>query len=198
MNRLALASLALAGALMLQPPARADETIGTFTLDGFSFVSFGDREVLTLPAGSTLRFRFGAPQANGSIPFTIRPEDVTIAAIPLPASAGTLRYAIASTASGSMWPTAQGRQVSFQATVRASLDSPERNGSYDYAVPFTTETVAASNRAGTETEQVTGMRLVDGVWYGQIVGATTNKDAAFPEPGAAVYTVLSGSFDRVP
>jgi hypothetical protein len=42
------------------------------------------------------------------------------------------------------------------------------------------------------------MRLVEGARYGQIVGATTNKDNAFPEPGAAVYTVLSGSFDRVP
>jgi hypothetical protein len=30
------------------------------------------------------------------------------------------------------------------------------------------------------------------------VGATTNQENAFPEPGAAVYTVLSGSFDRVP
>ena len=43
-----------------------------------------------------------------------------------------------------------------------------------------------------------GLNLVDGVWYGQIVGATTNKENAFPEPGAAVYTVLSGSFDQVP
>jgi hypothetical protein len=42
------------------------------------------------------------------------------------------------------------------------------------------------------------MRLVDGVWYAQIVGATTNKENAYPAPGAAVYTVLSGRFDRVP
>jgi hypothetical protein len=42
------------------------------------------------------------------------------------------------------------------------------------------------------------MRLVDGVWYGQLVGATTNQANAFPEPGTAVYTVLSGRFDRIP
>ena len=42
------------------------------------------------------------------------------------------------------------------------------------------------------------MRLVNGVWYAQIVGATTNEENAFPAPGAAVYTVLSGSFDQVP
>lgn len=51
---------------------------------------------------------------------------------------------------------------------------------------------------GTRSLDVFGMRLVEGVWYGQIVGATTNETNAFPEPGAAVYTVLSGSFDRVP
>jgi len=42
------------------------------------------------------------------------------------------------------------------------------------------------------------MRLVDGVWYAQIVGATTNEENAYPPPGTAVYTVLSGSFDQVP
>jgi hypothetical protein len=42
------------------------------------------------------------------------------------------------------------------------------------------------------------MRLVDGVWYGQLVGATTNKTNAFPKPGTAVYTVLSGRFDPIP
>jgi hypothetical protein len=42
------------------------------------------------------------------------------------------------------------------------------------------------------------MRLVDSARYAQIVGATTNEENAFPAPGAAVYTVLSGSFDRVP
>ena len=56
----------------------------------------------------------------------------------------------------------------------------------------------ASNAEHTETLSVTGMRLVDGAWYGQIVGATTNRENAYPEPGAAVYTVLSGRFDRIP
>ena len=57
---------------------------------------------------------------------------------------------------------------------------------------------AASNAQHTDSVSVRGMRLVDGVWYAQIVGATTNKENAYPAPGAAVYTVLSGSFDQVP
>jgi hypothetical protein len=76
--------------------------------------------------------------------------------------------------------------------VRATLDRGGDSGSFDYAIPFTTEGAAATNRPRTETLEVSGMRLVEGAWYGQIVGATTNKDDAFPEPGAAVYTVLSG------
>ena len=82
--------------------------------------------------------------------------------------------------------------------MRATLDRGADSGSFDYAIPFTTEGTAASNRPATETLQVSGMRLVEGAWYGQIVGATTNRENAFPEPGAAVYTVLSWSFDRVP
>jgi hypothetical protein len=32
----------------------------------------------------------------------------------------------------------------------------------------------------------------------QLVGAATNRDSAYPGPGAAVYTVLSGALDRMP
>jgi hypothetical protein len=42
------------------------------------------------------------------------------------------------------------------------------------------------------------VRIADGVWYGQLVGTATNKSDAYPGPGAAVYTVLSGRFDAVP
>jgi hypothetical protein len=174
------------------------ETVGTFTLDGLSFISFGDREHLQLPAGSTLEFRFGAPRPDGTIPFSIDPSGVDIQDVALPGG-GVLRYALAETAVGSMHAGSDGRRLSFGAVVRATLETGGGNdGSYDYAVPFTTETTAASNVSGTRTLSVSGMRLVEGVWYGQIVGSTTNKENAFPEPGAAVYTVLSGSFDHVP
>lgn len=97
-----------------------------------------------------------------------------------------------------MTPEIDGRKITFTATVRASLQGPGESGAFDYTMPFTTDSAAASNSEGTETLSVTGLRLVDGVWYGQIVGATTNKENAFPEPGAAVYSVLSGSFDQIP
>jgi len=42
------------------------------------------------------------------------------------------------------------------------------------------------------------MRVVEGAGYGQLVGAPTNKTNAFPKPGTAVYTVLSGQFVQLP
>lgn len=184
--------------LLVSPPSATAETVSTFTLDALSFVSFGDEQAIALPPGSTIRFRFGTPAPDGSVSFTIEPSEVSIAPVALAANGGTLRYAMVSPTSGVMRPNAGGRELSFDATIRATLDSTGGGGSFDYAMPFTTESTAAANLAGTEQLAVTGMRLVEGIWYGQIVGATTNKANAFPEPGAAVYTVLSGSFDQVP
>jgi len=186
------------GALVaIAAAARAETTVGTFTLDGLSFVSFQDVEVLQLPSGSTLRFHFGQPASDGSIPFTLAPEDVEIAPIPM-AGAGTLRYSLASPASGWIRPTANGRRIDFTASVAASVELPEGGGTFTYAVPFTTESVEARNAIGTASVEATGMRMVDGAWYVQLVGATTNRTNAFPKPGAAVYTVLSGRFDQLP
>jgi hypothetical protein len=42
------------------------------------------------------------------------------------------------------------------------------------------------------------VRLVEGVWYAQIVAATTNVANAFPSTGVAVYSVVSGRFDSLP
>jgi hypothetical protein len=176
----------------------AEENIGTFTLDGLSFVSFGDQHFLFPATGSTIRFRFGTVQADGTVSFTIQPEDVSIAPIPLPSSQGTLLYRLAAPALGFVRPTEDGRKIEFNASVAATLDAPEGSGTFKYAIPFTTETRTASNAQRTDSVSVTGMRLVDGAWYAQIVGATTNEENAYPAPGAAVYTVLSGSFDRVP
>lgn len=191
-------ALALLFTLLVPPAAPAEETVSTFTLDGLSFISFGDQQIVLPDSGSTIRFHFADANPDGSVPFTIDPADVSIAPVDLPDGSGTLQYALAAQASGTMAPTSDGRMLSFTATVSATVDSPGVKGTYNYTMPFTTESAAASDLEGTAALSVTGMRLVDGAWYGQLVGATTNKANAFPEPGAAVYTVLSGSFDQVP
>ncbi|MFQ5515756.1 MAG: hypothetical protein ACE5FG_15200 [Myxococcota bacterium] len=197
--RFALSALVGLGLLGHAGLARAEVTVGTFTLDGLSFIFFGDQQILLPESGSFIRFHFGTPSADGSVPFTIAPADVSITPVALPANGGTLDYTIASPASGTIVPTADGRRISFTATVRATLSGSHGAGeSYDYVMPFSTESAAANDAAGTQSVSVTGMRLVEGAWYGQLVGATTNRTNAFPEPGAAVYTVLSGQFDQIP
>ena len=109
-----------------------------------------------------------------------------------------MTYTLVQPASGVMRRTPEGRRIDFTATVRATLDSDRAKGSFEYTIPFTTEVTRSTSADGAQTLGVAGMRIVDGAWYGQIVGATTNRRQAFPEPGAAVYTVLSGSFDRLP
>ncbi|MGH2667762.1 MAG: hypothetical protein ACRDH5_01335 [bacterium] len=193
MNRIALV-LALA-AIALTPAARSHaETVGTLTLDSLSFVSFQDEQVLPL-TGGTVTFHFGTAQQDGSIPFSIGPGDVSIPEISL-ASGERLRYGLASTSSGRLRPSVTGHIVEFDATVTATLTSGEESGTLRYPVPFTTETVSA--QSGAHSVSVTGVRIVPAVRYTQLVGATVNKPDAVPKPGTAVYTVLSGSFDRLP
>jgi len=179
---------------MLSASRGGAETVGTLTLDALSFVSFQDKQVLSL-SGSTIRFHFGKAQLDGSVPFTIAPSDVSIPEISL-AGGEMLRYGLASTASGLLRPSATGQIVEFNATVTATLIEGKDESTLAYSVPFTTEVAAASSDG--KSVHVTGARIVPGVRYTQVVGATVNKANAVPEPGTAVYTVLSGSFDQLP
>jgi hypothetical protein len=163
--------------------------------DGLSFVSFRDQEVLSLTGGS-IAFHFGAPQSDGSVPFTIAPSDVSMPEISLPGGQ-TMTYGLASSASGQLSPSTNGTLVHFSATVAATVSgSEEEGGTLTYAVPFTTETV--STTSGGQTLEVTGARIVSGARYTQLVGATVDKPGSVIDPGAPVYTVLSGTFDQLP
>lgn len=174
----------------------AGETVGTFTLDGLSFVSFQDEEVLPLGAGSTIRFHFGAPQ-GGLVPFRISPGDVSIAPIELP-DARILRYTLAAATSGTMRQTSDGAILAFTAEVDAAVEGGTSPGTRRYRIPFTTETASASDLSGGRSVEVRGLRVVDGPGHAQIVGATPNQAQAYPKPATAVYVVLSGQLDRLP
>lgn len=188
-----IASVGLLVAMMVGLNASA-ETTATLTLDGLSYISFQDEEIMPLASGSRLTFRFSDPSPGGSVHFTIAPSDVEIPPITIGPDKA-LQYGLANVASGTMITTSDGRKISFTATIAASLGEGE---ALLYTMPFTTETTSATNQVGTVTVEVTGLRLVEGVWYVQLVGATVNKENAYPKPGAAVYSVLSGSFDQLP
>jgi hypothetical protein len=108
----------------------------------------------------------------------------------------TLRYGLASATSGLLRPSKTGQIVEFNASVTATLIEGKDESTLTYAVPFTTEIATATS--GAKSVEVTGARVVPGARYTQVVGATVNKANADPKPGAAVYTVLSGSFDQLP
>jgi len=184
-------------ALLAMTSSARSEVVATLTLDGLSFVSFSDLESVPLPAGSTLKLRFGRPDADGSVPFTIAPGDVSISPISL-GGGQTLAYTIASAASGTMRRTDAGRKLEFTARVRAAVSGGASPGSREYTVRFTTEGATASDFRQTKQVSVRGSRVVEGVGYMQLVGAATNAESAYPGPGAAVYTVLSGRLDRMP
>ena len=200
MTRTLLPSGLLALVFLLSPLAARAETSATFTLDPLSFVSFEDSEVFPIPAGGTLRFRFGEPDAGGATPFTLAPADVSIPPIPLP-DGKTLTYELASPASGTLTHASSPGDrddLQFVATVRAHLSAPEGGGSMQYVMSFTTRTAGATNLTGTASVAVEGMPLSDAAGAMQLVGATISKEHAFPGPGKAVYTVLSGTFDPLP
>jgi len=188
--------IVLVVALLVSPGLAAGETLSTLTLDALSYVSFQNEEILAFPSGSTIRFRFGDASRTGIVPFTLGPDDVSIPPISLPGGQ-TLTYDLALPANGSMETTATGRRISFNAMVSATLDGPN-GGTFTYSIPFSTESASATDASGSESVSVSGMRVVEGALYVQIVGATVNRTNAFPKPGTAVYTVLSGEFDQVP
>jgi hypothetical protein len=88
--------------------------------------------------------------------------------------------------------------MDMTARVSVSVSGPSGTGTATYPVRFTTQQATATNLAGTKTVSITGEPVVRSSRYVQLVAATPNRRDAFPEPGSAVYTVLSGTFDHPP
>jgi len=184
--------------LAVLPSAAVGTTVSTLTLDGLSFVSFEDKEVVPISSGSIV-FRFGEPRDDGTVPFTIQPEDLSLPDLPLTSNGGALRYTLGRPAVGLMRATEDSRILEFTAEVVASIEKDGvRGAELKYLVPFTTEVATAKNLPRTVTIQVQGLRLLEDIWHVQLVGGATNRIDAIPEPGSAVYTVLSGTFDGLP
>jgi hypothetical protein len=109
----------------------------------------------------------------------------------------SLRFTLARTANGVMRVGQDGRLiVELDAFVDATLDHPEMPGVTRLPIHFTTENAVAKSLSGDRTIGVTGERVSGrGI---QLVGTATNTAADYPKPGAAVYVILSGAFDRLP
>lgn len=199
MNRFhLLGSLAIASLAFTQP-ARAAADTATLTLDGLSFVSFAGEHVYSIPAGSTIRFRLGTATRD-AISITVEPEDVHMGPLRLQSSEDSLmQFALVKTASGQIRRALDGGAVlELEAFVGVILNHPEHGGSKTLWIQFTTETAEATGIDGLGKRSITGMRVPSGAKAIQLVGASVNDADDYPNPGTAVLSVLSGTFDRFP
>jgi hypothetical protein len=189
---LALIVLVLVGA---GPPTKT----ASLTLDGFSYVSFDDQETFLIPSGGTVRFKVGAPLADGSVPISVDPADVSVGPMTLRAGDEQLVFSLADRASGTVRLESDGRyRAELTATVRVALIHPRDGGTAEYTIRFTTEGASAWNLKRTKQVSVSGVRIDPTSRSVQLVGGTTAQAGDYPQPGAAVFAVLSGVLDRIP
>jgi hypothetical protein len=191
------AALLLALVSVPSPSEAGEPFLSTLRLDPFSIVSFGDQEVYQLPEGSEIVFEFSAAEGTGSLGFQIRPRNALIAPIGLRREDESLRFTLARSAGGVMRLASDGRPIlEIDAYVVVTLDHPESPGSKRLPIHFTTESARARSLAGDRVIDVSGGRISGrGV---QLVGVATNAEDDYPRPGAPVYVILSGAFDRLP
>lgn len=195
-RRIRRPAMALAVLAFIARGATAEDQVGTLSLDADSYISYSESQNPHIPAGSTIRFRFGAVSADGSMPISVRPEDVSIA--PIAAEQGmAIQYSLGESATGTLRKVAGGKQIELFATLVATLQGSPDTPPVSYQLRFTTGTAQASNSSQTEVVTVDGVPAAVAN-YVQLVGAATNRPDAFPGPGEAVYAILSGSFDWLP
>ena len=181
--------------LAVEPePARAQT--GTLVLDAASYISYSESANAPISPGSTIRFHFGTANADGSIPITVQPEDVSIAPIAV-GSGATVRYTLAEPATGTLRRVGSNREIELVTKLVAALEPSAGGPPVTYQLRFSTGTEQANNAAQTETVTVEGTPAAQTTSV-RLVGAATNDPDAFPGPGEAVYGVLSGSFDFLP
>lgn len=178
-------------------PAGAEPFVATLRLDSFSILSFGDQEVYQFPEGAEIRFEFASESGKGFLGFVVRPSEALIAPIPLRYGDESLEFALARSANGVMKLGNDGRLiVDIDAYVVVTLNHPEEPGWKKIPIHLTTESTQAKSVEGDHVIDVSGGRVSGrGV---QLVGAATNAEDDYPRPGAPVYVILSGAFDRLP
>lgn len=197
MRLLGARTIVLVAALLTSPSLASEPFVATLRLDSFSIVSFGDEEIYQLPEGSEIRFEFSAAEGSDALGFVIKPRDALIGHMPLRRKGESLRFTLGRTANGVLRAGPDGRPiVEIDAFVVATLDHPEAPGVTKLPIRFTTESAQARSLAGNRVLEVSGERVSGRAV--QLVGTATNSAVDYPKPGAPVYVILSGVFDRLP
>ncbi len=182
---------------LLASPARGQEQVATLTLDGLSYLSVEGHAAFEIPAGSTIELRFGRATGD-SVPFTISPDGVKIAPVRFDENTQLL-YSLASASPGTLKRATDGTyQIDLSATVAVTSTGPDGTAYATYPVRLTTERASAPDRQKGGQVEIDGLRVAPASRYVQLVAAATNRGDAMLGAGAAVRSVLSGTFDRLP
>lgn len=195
-------SMAATGILILWtlPVASAADEVSkvTMTVQAGSFVSFQNQAGQGIPAGGTIVFRMGARGADGSMSFSIRPEDVKIPAFPIGRSARG-RYELVAPTSGVIRRAGTGLEITFPARIRAvTVPAEGAQKSLEYDLVFTTARATAQSADRSKSVAPQGKPINEKDGTVELVVATTNRMDAGPIPGAATFAYLVGRFDVVP
>jgi hypothetical protein len=198
MRRRSTRALLLVGTLALTGVAANESTTGTLALDGLSFVSFSDEDVYSIPAGATMRFRFGTP-AGGEVPIVVEPQDLNVGELRLRSGGGLMQLGLVRRAVGRAFRSSDGSlAIELDALVSVIVKHPEYGGARTVRLHLTTEAAQATGTDGLGARSLSGMRLASGSRGIQLVGAVANDADTYPAPGAVVLVVLSGAFDAPP
>ena len=187
----------LAFVLGLSEHASAADLVGTLTLDANSRISIDASDPLPIPAGSTIRFHFGEPAEDGTVPVSLAPADVQIDPVKLP-DGRRMHYTLADAARGTLKRGTGGLTLTLDATVRVGVAGRMGREVRDYPAFFTTESTIAVNDKRTRLQTLRGQKISESARTVTLVAGATNAGDAAISKGEAVSVVLIGTFDRLP
>lgn len=198
MRTLLVAGLCL-GVLVLGAAAGAQESVATLTLDDNSIVSFEETEAYSVQPGTTIRFQFSATTVEGRTAVWIALSDLSVGPLTLRSSDEKLLFSLAAPATGVVSRAEDGSlSVEMKALVNITLVQPEGSSMKTIPLRFTTETAEGQNLSGTTRVSLSGARLDPSTRAIELVGTSATPENGYPVPDAAVYVILSGTFDQLP
>jgi hypothetical protein len=178
-------------------PAFAERVL-TLTLDAFSVLSLGDKQLFQIPSGGSIAMHVLDEPRGSVVRFRVEPQEFVVGPIPTGPKEGII-LRLVKPAMGAAAFDGRGRCILVLDTeLSVSFNHPDRGGSKRVRLRFTTEQVVATSADRKQKLALTGVRPNSASRAVQLVAATTNARNDPLGPGVAVYAILSGRLDRMP
>jgi hypothetical protein len=166
-----------------------------FTLNALSHVSFDDQLVLPIAAGEKLHLLSYPHQDGSAAALRVPRAGLGTRSVSIPGGSRLFAVELLGQGKGAMRSDENGSLViELDLVVRLESEAGRR----DWPLHLTTEGVESWNAQGTKRFAVEGSRVDPASKVVQLVGSTSAGTDNEVARGAAIYLVLSGTFDRVP